>query len=268
MRSPWRWLAAFGLLAGACASVATAATSNGTLAKEPPTSLAPETAEVADEVVVTTTPTSTTAPPASTTTAPPPTTVAPEEFWSTISPISSDLQQRMTASWREGCPVALENLRYLNVAHWDFDGRVASGELVVHADHAENVSAVMLQLFDLGYPIQQMRLVDEYGADDDASMEANNTSAFNCREVAWRPGVWSNHAFGTAIDVNPLINPYVKGATVFPPAGRAYADRSQRVTGGLYPGDPAVEAFASIGWGWGGNWDGAKDWQHFSASGR
>lgn len=174
----------------------------------------------------------------------------------------------MGASWREGCPVGLEDLRYLTVSHWDFAGKISTGELVVHVDHAELMRDAMLKLFELEFPIQQMVLVDEFDADDDASMEANNTSAFNCREVAWKPGVWSNHAFGTAIDVNPLVNPYVDGNTVFPPSGAAFADRTQRVLGGLYPGDPAVAAFADIGWGWGGDWSGAKDWQHFSASGR
>ena len=113
-----------------------------------------------------------------------------------------------------------------------------------------------------------MQLVDVFAGNDNLSMEANNTSAFNCREVAFRPGVWSNHALGTAIDLNPLVNPFVSDTLILPPEGAPFADRSVETLGGIYPGSVVVEAFADIGWGWGGNWTSSKDWQHFSASGR
>lgn len=195
---------------------------------------------------------------------------APErtDFMASSSPIDADRAATMAFSWRPGCPVGLEDLRYLTVTHWNFDGEAVTGELIVHEDHADGVIEVMERLFEVGFPIERMELVDVYDGDDDRSMAANNTSAFNCREVAWRPGVWSNHALGTAIDVNPLVNPYVNGEVVLPPEGRIFADRSTPVAGGVYPGDAVVEAFAAIGWGWGGDWPGAKDWQHFSASGR
>ena len=183
-------------------------------------------------------------------------------------PIDAERAEAMAPSWRPGCPVGLDELRYLTVTHWDFTGAAATGELVVHEDHADDIVAVMERLFEIGFPIERMELIDVYDGDDDRSMAANNTSAFNCREVAWRPGVWSNHAYGTAIDVNPLINPYVAGDVVLPPEGRPFADRSTTARGGVYPGDAVVEAFADIGWGWGGDWSKAKDWQHFSASGR
>ena len=112
-----------------------------------------------------------------------------------------------------------------------------------------------------------MKYTRIYAGDDDLSMAANTTSEFNCREVAWKPGVWSNHAFGTAVDVNPLVNPYVSTSLILPPGGAAFADRSSPTLGGLYAGDMAPADFANIGWVWGGTWSSAKDWQHFSASG-
>ncbi len=210
----------------------------------------------------TTTTTTTTSTTTTTTTEPP----APS-FTSRILEIDDEIAPRLSKSWREGCPVGLEDLRLLELTHWNFDDRVTTGELVVHAEHAEDVVTAFAALFEQQFPIERMELVDLYEADDDLSMAANNTSAFNCREVAWKPGVWSNHAFGAAIDINPLVNPYVSGDTVLPPEGAAFVDRTQRAKGGLYAGEPAVEAFKAIGWGWGGDWSSAKDWQHVSASG-
>ena len=161
----------------------------------------------------------------------------------------------------------LADLRLVTVSHWSYLGDSTTGELVVHADSAAGIVDVFSKLYDAGFPIERMELVDVYDGDDDKSMAANNTSAFNCREVAWKPGVWSNHAFGTAIDVNPLVNPYVSTTRVLPPEGARFADRSVPTLGGLYPGDVATAAFADIGWIWGGTWASAKDWQHFSLSG-
>jgi poly-gamma-glutamate synthesis protein (capsule biosynthesis protein) len=112
-----------------------------------------------------------------------------------------------------------------------------------------------------------MRLVDAYGGDDHRSMDADNTSAFNCRTVAGTDR-WSEHAYGRAIDVNPIENPYVTGSgNVSPPAGARFADRSQRARGLIHRGGPVVDAFAAAGWQWGGAWSGTKDYQHFSTSG-
>lgn len=112
-----------------------------------------------------------------------------------------------------------------------------------------------------------MRLVDAYGADDHRSMNADNTSAFNCREVAGRPGVWSQHAYGKAIDLNPVENPYVSGNHVSPAKGRPFAKRSPRRKGMVSAGGRVVRLFRSMGWEWGGSWSGARDYQHFSATG-
>jgi len=229
-------------------------------------SAAPTTAVSTTTTVATTTVEATTTSTTTTSTSSTATTVA-AAFVGRIVEIDAGIAERMSASWRPGCPVELSDLRLLELAHWNYDDRISTGELVVHADHAEDIVDVFAALFEQRFPIERMELVDVYDGDDDRSMAANNTSAFNCREVAWKPGVWSNHAFGAAIDVNPLVNPYVAGPNIFPPEGEPFADRSVRAQGGLYPGDPAVEAFFAIGWGWGGNWTGAKDWQHFSASG-
>jgi poly-gamma-glutamate synthesis protein (capsule biosynthesis protein) len=170
-------------------------------------------------------------------------------------------------SWHRGCPVGLADLRLLTVRHWGFDGLIHSGRLVVHRDSAGAMLGVMRRLYRLHYPIRRMRLIDAYGADDHRSMAADNTSAFNCRFVAGRPGVWSEHAYGRAIDVNPVENPYVAGSHVTPPAGRPFARRGRHRRGMIHRAGPVVRAFASVGWEWAGNWSGVKDYQHFSATG-
>jgi len=192
---------------------------------------------------------------------------AAPRFRGSVAAIDRSTRSRMRWSWRPGCPVGLADLRLLRVDHWGFDRRVHRGELVVHRDQARLLLGVMQRLFRLGYPIRRMRLVDDYRADDDRSMAANNTSAFNCRPVAGTSR-WSEHAYGRAIDVNPVQNPYVAGRHVSPPAGRRYADRAGRAPGMIRAGDAVVRAFAAAGWGWGGAWRTARDYQHFSASGR
>jgi hypothetical protein len=189
-------------------------------------------------------------------------------FHGSSAPIDARNRARMSSSWRPGCPVPIEDLRLLTLDHWGFDGGVHEGELVVHHRHAKPVLGVFEALFEARFPIRRMRLVDEYGADDDRSMAANNTSAFNCRPVTGG-SAWSQHSYGWAIDINPVQNPYVtSGGTVLPPAGAKYLDRSQKAKGMIRAGDVVVKAFAAIGWGWGGSWSSPKDYQHFSATGR
>jgi hypothetical protein len=173
----------------------------------------------------------------------------------------------MPHSWRPGCPVPLEDLRLVTVRHWNENGQAVYGELVVHADAADAIARAFGAIYSARFPIARMQLVDVYGGDDGASMRANNTSAFNCRSVAGTSS-WSEHAYGRAVDVNPLVNPWVRGGAVDPPEGRPYVNRGNRVPGGIYAGDAVVQAFAAVGWGWGGNWSGTKDYQHFSANGR
>ncbi len=195
------------------------------------------------------------------------TTTSPPVFRGEVLEIDESIAAGMTASWRAGCPVGLDELRLLRVTHHDLAGGVAKGEIIVHEEVASDVVAVFEALFDAGYPIERMELIDVYGGDDDASMAANNTSAFNCRFVAGTRR-WSEHAYGTAIDLNPLVNPYVRGSRVDPPGGVAYLDRSSGDPALITADGPVVAAFTAIGWTWGGTWRSAKDYQHFSRSGR
>ncbi len=183
--------------------------------------------------------------------------------------IDAGLRARMSGvSWHRGCPVGFSELRLLTVSHWGFDGATHRGRLVVHRDFAAAMVETMRRLHRLRYPIRQMRLVDAYGADDHRSMAADNTSAFNCRFVAGSPGVWSEHAYGRAIDVNPIENPYVtESGYVSPSQGAPYADRSGHAAGMIHRHGPVVDAFAAAGWEWGGNWSWPRDYQHFSATG-
>ncbi|WP_324650332.1 M15 family metallopeptidase [Georgenia sp. H159] len=171
------------------------------------------------------------------------------------------------ASWRPGCPVPPSALRTVVATHWDDDGNVRTGRVVVAAALAGDVAAILEDLYDARFPIHRMVPVAEYGADDDASMAANNTSAFNCRAVTGGSS-YSEHAYGRAIDVNPLVNPYVTSTTVAPPAGAPYTDRSRDAAGMIHAGDKVVRAFAARGWSWGGAWSSPKDYQHFSTTGR
>jgi hypothetical protein len=191
---------------------------------------------------------------------------AASSFRSSISAIDPAMATRMAASWRRGCPVALADLRYLTLSYRDFQGAEHTGELVVAADVADDVVAVFRTLFEKHYPIASMRLVDDFGGSDDASMAVDNTSAFNCRAVTGGSS-FSEHSYGTAIDVNPVQNPYVRGSTVLPPAGAAFAKRPKGA-GVIHGGDDVVDAFAAIGWSWGGYWSRPTDYQHFSRSGR
>jgi hypothetical protein len=171
------------------------------------------------------------------------------------------------SSWHQGCPVGLDDLRLLRLTYLGFDGGAHGGRMVVHEGAAGPVLQAMRSLYRHRFPIRRLRLVDAYGADDHRSMNADNTSAFNCRYIAGQPGVWSQHAYGKAIDINPVENPYVSGGHVSPPAGKAFADRSQHARGMIHAGDLTVRAFTGIGWGWGGSWSSPVDYQHFSANG-
>jgi hypothetical protein len=174
------------------------------------------------------------------------------------------------SSWHPGCPVSLDELRHLRVPYQGFDGRPHRGEMVVAASAVEAVRRAFGALFAQRFPIRRMHLVDDYGASDHASIEDDNTSAFNCRRATGQAR-WSEHAYGRAIDVNPIENPYVAadGTTVHP-ASRPYLDRSRHRRGMAHRGGVLVRAFARVGWGWGGAWrpPSPTDYQHFSSTGR
>ena len=185
-------------------------------------------------------------------------------FRSSTGPVTA---ARLGASHRAGCPVAVADLRLVGVVHWGFDMRTRRGELVVHRTAAADVVAVFRRLHAARFPLAEVVTAEQYAADDDLLMAANATSAYNCRRTTGGTG-WSEHAYGTALDLNPVQNPYVRGTTVEPPAGRAYLDRRDVRPGMVVAGDAVVRAFAAVGWQWGGEFRTLKDYQHFSETGR
>jgi hypothetical protein len=168
------------------------------------------------------------------------------------------------ATWHPGCPVAPQQLRRIEMDYLGIDGRDHRGALVVHEEVVADVIAIFGALHRQGYPIAKMQTVDHYpGAVDELSMEDNNTSAFNCRPLPGSTG-WSLHAYGRAIDVNPLLNPYLnRVGDLEPTTAGQYLDRARTDPGMLHPGDPAVLAFTDRGWTWGGSWHNPIDYQHF-----
>jgi hypothetical protein len=159
-------------------------------------------------------------------------------------------------------------LRLLTMGYWGFDGRAHTGTMVVSAAVATTVVGIFSRLFSDRFPIRQMQPEDAYGGQDPVSMAADNTSGFNCRyAVAPGPPSWSVHAFGEAIDVNPVENPYIEGGEVQPAAGAPFVDRADVRPGMAVAGGPLVAAFAAAGWSWGGRWASGPDYQHFSSTG-
>ncbi len=182
-------------------------------------------------------------------------------------PLTDDERAAMTGvTWRPECPVPLEDLRAVDVVHVTPDGGEARGTLVVHHDVADDVDAAFAELHAVGFPITSVRPAYAFGGDDAASMRADNTSAFNCRPIG-RGARWSEHAYGRALDLNPLRNPWVRGDVVRPPEGRAWIDRDPAKPGVIVADGPAEAAFRRVGWRWGGRWRSAKDYQHFSKNG-
>ena len=202
--------------------------------------------------------------------------LAIQQYESRIQPLPEPLQGSLikTDSWRPGCPVGLSDLRLLTVTHWDFDGRPRTGQLVVHRQVAAPLARVFRKLYRLKFPIRHMRLADMYGPQRARPDDGDITGSFRCRQSVPSPcvggsasGRWSNHAYGYAIDINPVENPYVGCGMTRDPTSLRYVDRSRLRKGMVTPA--VVRAFRSIGWGWGGDWTGdTKDYMHFSHNGR
>ncbi|MEX2420447.1 MAG: M15 family metallopeptidase [Actinomycetota bacterium] len=190
-----------------------------------------------------------------------------EPFVGSVSRIDRATRQLMVgSSWRPGCPVPLRNLRVVRVTYLGFNDEAQRGRLVVHRRWADEILDVFHDLYERGFRVRRVRLVDRYDADDRASMRHANTSAFNCRYVAGTT-TWSQHAYGRAIDINPVENPFVSGSRVSPRRGRRFLDRSDVRPGMIVERDVVWRAFRRIGWGWGGSWSSVKDYQHFSSNG-
>lgn len=181
--------------------------------------------------------------------------------------ISQAVYLRMeNKSYSEMSTTPIDNLQYVRVLHFGFDGEIYIGELVVNRLIAKDIVEIFKELFDAGYKIERMVLIDDYDADDVLSMEANNTSSFNYRVVDGTTKL-SNHAYGLAIDINPLYNPYVRtidGVEVIQPENSVeYADRTLENSYYIQKGDVCYEAFTKRGFTWGGDWETSKDYQHF-----
>jgi hypothetical protein len=190
-------------------------------------------------------------------------------YRSHIERLTAPTRKLMTGrSWHAGCPVPLRDLRLIKLTYWGFDRTAHTGKLVVHKRWAPKVARVFGKLYKARFPIRRMRLVDRYDAVDMRSMKADNTSAFSCR---YRDNVcctWSQHAFGRAIDVNPVENPYVGPWGVSPPNGKPFVHRKPLRRGMLALHDRGWWAFHTIGWEWGGSWKWPTDYQHYSATNR
>ena len=185
----------------------------------------------------------------------------------TISPIPDNIFAKMQGkSYKDNCTVSRDDLRYLKVLHRGFDGRTHTGELIVNKMIAENVLDIFMKLYNEGYQIEKIRLIDEYDADDEKSMSNNNSSAFNFRYISYSTTL-SKHALGLAIDINTLYNPYVKNVdgrrNVEPANAEKYTDRSVEFPHKIDHNDLCYKVFTEYGFEWGGDWEHAKDYQHF-----
>ena len=153
-------------------------------------------------------------------------------------------------------------MRYLTLYHYYYEGNIRQGEMVCNQAIAHDLLSVFKALFAEAYPIHSIRLVDDFDANDEASMEANNTSCFNYRTMVGTRMI-SKHALGMAVDVNPLENPCIKYGRVHPASAEDYVDRSKDFPHKIDGNDYCKKVFASYGFSWGGNWGGSKDYQHF-----
>ena len=183
----------------------------------------------------------------------------------TSESIPEDVLQRMIGNSipeKSKDKVNIEELSYLRITYWGFDEESHVGEMVVNRKLAEEVLEVFKEVYEKKYPIEKIKLIDEYGANDEKSMADNNTSAF-CYRVVANTNTLSNHSKGASIDVNPLYNPYISGKIISPTNSKKYTDRSINEKGVIKKGDDLYNAFIKRGWTWGGEWKSKKDYQHF-----
>jgi hypothetical protein len=195
---------------------------------------------------------------------------------SNVQPIPDDVWKSMQGkSYNtkiKGCALR-EDLVLLTLPYWNFKDEAKTGQMIVNKSQGDTVRDIFVRLYeDKSYKIERMQLIDAFGGDDRASMNANNTSAYNCRLVSGSTRL-SSHAKGLAIDINPLINPYVWKKGTSPPGGKKWDTVAERKAAKDQPGmilsdSPITKAFKAKGWGWGGEWNNSKDYQHFSADGR
>jgi hypothetical protein len=201
--------------------------------------------------------------------------LAAHPFHSSIKPLPAPVRAQLIESgvWHRGCPVPLSGLRLLTVTYHGMDKRPHTGQLVVNRDAAAPLAKVFRRLYVLHFPIRHMHLADAYGPKRSRPADGDISGSFECRQAVPSPctggrgtGTWSNHAYGRAVDLNPVENPYVGCGQTRDPSSRPYFNRSRHRRGMVTPA--VVQAFRSVGWGWGGDWAGStKDYMHFSANG-
>ena len=191
----------------------------------------------------------------------------------TINELNDEIKDRITGisypADDTDAEINYDDLRYLTVLYYDFNDEVKEGEIICNALIAEDLIDIFTELYDNKYQIEKIRLVDEYGGDDDASMEDNNSSCFNYRNIA-NSSVLSNHSYGMAIDINPFYNPYIvpgKGANggdyIVPAGSESFADRTLDFDHKIDENDLCYKLFTEHGFSWGGSWSRTKDYQHF-----
>ncbi|KNF10035.1 D-alanyl-D-alanine carboxypeptidase [Gottschalkia purinilytica] len=185
-----------------------------------------------------------------------------EEF--TYQSIPEEIKKKMIGlSWHENNNISLDDLSYIKVLHWGFDNKIHKGELVVHNKVSKEIVDIFKELYYVKYPIDKIKIIDEYEANDKLSMEDNNTSAFCYRNIASGSNNISKHAYGVAIDINPVQNPYINKDKILPISSKDYIDRSNVRKGMIVKDDALYLAFKKRGWIWGGEWKYIKDYQHF-----
>ena len=179
------------------------------------------------------------------------------------SPLPEEIQKLIVGkSFKEGA-VELKDLAYVQITHINANGDILQGELVYHKNLAREITEIFLDLFKARYPIEKVRLIDHYNVDDNLAMEDNCSSALCVRSVTGYTDRYSEHSYGGTIDINPKVNPYVKGDVVLPASAKEYVNRDLDVPGLIKEGDPCYQAFVSRGYTWGGHWKTLKDYQHF-----
>jgi hypothetical protein len=196
-------------------------------------------------------------------------------FSASVRPLPAPLRSQLVShgDWHSGCPVPLPELRLLTVTAWGFDGTPYRGQLVVNERFAAPLARVFRRLYELRFPVRDLTVAANYGSSRARSRHPDASGSFECRQAVPSPctggtgtGHWSMHAYGEAVDLNPVENPYVGCGMSRDKNARSYMDRSRIRPGMVTPA--VVQAFASIGWGWGGSWSGStKDYMHFSANG-
>jgi D-alanyl-D-alanine carboxypeptidase len=200
--------------------------------------------------------------------------VAIPAFHSSVRPLSAPMRTELRSeAWHQGCPVQLSGLRLLTVSYRDFDGTTRTGRLVVNESAAAPLARVFRQLYRLHFPIRHLSIAAAYGPKGAVPKDGDISGSFECRQAVPSPcvggtgtGTWSEHAYGEAVDLNPVENPYVGCGQSRDPAARKYFTRRVHRRGMVTRA--VISAFRSIGWGWGGSWTGnTKDYMHFSQSG-